>query len=185
MRILITLICLLTITCKADWAFVSGTNVQFTANAIPSTGRIQSTQQVVLGLQGASASLQRSCGWFPMVDTNSVPAGMRIASTAWRVDEMEVVRVCTFVAIPPSNMTLSKYKLLTNIDAAGYFTQFEGWLNALPSKELMLWSAATSLDSTNALVQAAITSMPVLFGVPSSVVSNLIIRSQSDAQDNR
>ena len=185
MRTLFTLCILLTLNCSADWAFVTGTNVQFTAQAIPSTGRIQATQQVVFGLQGADAALQRSCGWFPMVDTTVVPEGMRIASSAWRVDATEVVRVCTFVSIPPRNMTISKYKLLTNIDAAGYFAQFDGWLNALPRKELMLWNAATSLDSTNALVQAAIASMPSLFNVPASTVSNLITRSQSDAQDNR
>ncbi len=185
MRILITLTLLLAINCKADWAFVVGTNVQFTASAIPSTGRIQATQQVVLGLQGADAAMQRSCGWYPLVDTNVTPEGMRIASSTWRVEELAVVRVCTYAAIPPRNMTLSKYKLLTNIDAAGYFTQFDNWLNALPRKELMLWNAAVSLDSTNALVQAAIASMPALFNVPASAVSNLIIRSQSDAQDNR
>ena len=185
MRILITLTLLLAINCKADWAFVVGTNVQFTASAIPSTGRIQSTQQVVLGLQGADAALQRSCGWYPMVDATVTPEGMRIASSMWRVEETAVVRICTYAAIPPRNLTVSKYKLLTNIDAAGYFNQFEAWLNALPSKERMLWSAATSLDSTNALVQAAIASMPALFNIPASSVSNLITRSQSDAQDNR
>lgn len=185
MRILILLCVLFALNCPADWAFVTGTNVQFTAQAIPSTGRIQATQQVVFGLQGASASLQRSCGWYPLVDTNTVPDGMRIASSVWRVDATEVVRVCTFVAIPPRNMTISKYKLLTNIDAAGYFAQFEGWLNQIPSKERMLWDAATSLDSTNALVQAAIGSMPALFSIPASAVSNLITRSQANASDLR
>lgn len=185
MRTLITLCVLIALNCSADWAFVTGTNVQFTAQAIPSTGRIQATQQVVFGLQGADAALQRSCGWFPIIDTTVVPEGMRIASSAWKVEAESVVRVCTFAAIPPRNMTISKYKLLTNIDAAGYFSQFQGWLNQIPSKERMLWDAAVSLDSTNALVQAAIASMPVLFNVPASTVSNLIIRSQADAQDNR
>lgn len=185
MKYLITLCVLFALNCPADWAFVTGTNVQFTAQAIPSTGRIQATQQVVLGLQGADAALQRSCGWYPMVDTTTVPEGMRIASSTWKVESEAVVRVCTFAAIPPKNMTISKYKLLTNIDAAGYFAQFDSWLNALPRKELMLWNAAVSLDSTNALVQAAIGSMPALFNINASAVSNLITRSQTDAQDNR
>ncbi len=185
MRILLTLICLMAFNCKADWAFVVGTNVQFTVAVIPSTGRIQATQQVVLGLQGAEPALQRACGWWMMMDNTSTPEGMHIASSHWVVSGDIVVRECTYAQIPPRNLVLSKFKLLTHIDQAGYFAQFKGWLDAIPAKERMLWDAATSLDSTNALVQAAVATMPSLFSIPASAVSNLIIRSQSDAQDSR
>ena len=182
MKKIVILACVLALPCLADWAFVSGTNVLFTIDKLPSTGRIQATQQVVFGLPSADEALQRSCGYWTMMDNCQTPAGMRVATSQWVVRDNIVERVYTYEVIPPRNYTISKYKLLTAINQAGLFDAFTGWLDALPKKEKMLWDAATSLDSTNALVTAAIATLPTVFNVPASAVTNILERSEADAK---
>lgn len=182
MKKIILLACVLSLPCMADWAFVRGTNVLFTVNQIPSTGRIQSTQEVVIGLQSATEAIQRACGYWMMMDTLDVQQGMRVASSALVVKDNIVEKVYTYEPIPPRNYTISKYKLLTAIDEAGKFTEFSAWIKALPEKEKMLWDAATSLDSTNSLVTGAIATLPSVLNVPASMVTNILERSEIDAR---
>lgn len=182
MKKVICLVCLSALPSFADWAFVKGTNVQFFVQQLPATGRIQETQQVVFGLPSADEATQRSCGYWMTMDTLNIPAGMRVKTSQWVVKDNIVEKIYTYEAIPPRNYTISKYKLLTAMDEVGLFDAFTGWLDALPRKEKMLWDAATTLDSTNALVTAAIATLPTVFNVPASAVTNILERSEADAK---
>lgn len=182
MKTIISLLCLSSVICFADWAVVRDGAIQMRTDKLPSTGRVIATQQVVLGLQGADVATQRACGWYPIINTNATPAGMIITATRETITATAVNIEHDYAPIPPRNYEISKYKLLANIDRLGMFEQFDGWLEALPKKYKRFWDAAVTIDSTNELVQAAMATLPGIMAVEPVTITNLLERSKADAR---
>lgn len=182
MKKIITSLCLLSFTCLADWAFVRDGKIQMRTDKLPSSGTIIGTKQVVLGLQGADVDIQRSCGWYPIVNTNSVPEGMMITATRETITETCVNVEHDYAPIPPRNFEISKYKLLTELDKLQMFDQFDYWLDQLPKKYQRLWDAAVTLDYTNEMVQAALATLPTVMAVEPVTITNLLERAKADAR---
>lgn len=182
MKKLIASFCLLSCVCLADWAFVRDGKIQMRTDKLPSTGTIIGTKQVVLGLQGADVDIQRSCGWFPIVNTNATPAGMMITATRETITATAVNVEHDYAPIPPRNFEISKYKLLTELDKLQMFDQFDAWLDQLPKKYQRLWDAAVTLDYTNEMIQAAIATLPKVMAVEPVTITNLLERAKVDAR---
>lgn len=180
-KFLLCLVAVLPFLAPAD-DFVFATNgvILCAPRALPSSGIRLDTRQLVVGLYAASDADRAACGWFRCVDTNVTPAGM-VVSNSWRaIVGNEAVTFSTYKPYVPlaRNWDLSKYKLLCNLKDAGLLSSFTEYLGADASSELKLfWDASTTLDSTNALVQAAVASF-IASGVDASVVTNLILNSR-------
>jgi hypothetical protein len=168
--------------CCADWALVRDGAILMRTDKLPSSGTVIGTKQVVIGLQGADTATQRSCGWFSIVNTNAVPVGMMITATRETITETCVNVEHDYAPIPPRNYEISKYKLLVEIDKLQMFDQFDMWLDALPKKYKRLWDAATVLDSTNELVQAAMATLPTVMAVEPVTITNLLERAKADVR---
>jgi hypothetical protein len=71
---------------------------------------------------------------------------------------------------------------VVEIDKLQMFDQFDMWLDALPKKYKRLWDAATVLDSTNELVQAAMATLPTVMAVEPVTITNLLERAKADVR---
>jgi hypothetical protein len=182
MKKLALLFSLMACVCFADWAHVRDGAITMRTDKLPSSGTIIGTKEVVCGLQGADYAIQRACGWYPIVNTNAVPAGMMITATRETITATAVNIEHDYAPIPPRNYEISKYKLLVEIDKLQMFDQFDVWLDALPKKYKRLWDAATVLDSTNELVQAAMATLPTIMAVEPVTITNLLERAKADAR---
>jgi hypothetical protein len=182
MRKLIVALCLLNIVCLADWAFVRDGAIVMRTDKLPSSGTKIGTKEVVIGLQGADYSVQRACGWYPIVDTNTTPQGMMITAIRETITETAVNIEHDYAPIPPRNFEISKYKLLTELDKMQMFDQFDYWLEKLPKKYQRLWDAAVTLDYTNEMVQAALATLPTVMAVEPVTITNLLERAKADAR---
>lgn len=148
--------------------------------ALPSCGVRLDTGTYVLGLHGASIETRAACGWYLCVSTNVAPDGMAEASATWEIVGTEAVRRASYAVpapTPETNHTLSKYRLLCELKSAGALGAFGQWLAADAERKL-LWDAAVTLDSTNAMVREASATLPALLGVTASSVSNMLDRSR-------
>ena len=154
----------------------NGTNVVSSPRELPSVGQPLNDPHTVVVLWSADDAGRAACGWYRYVAcTDACPSGM-VASNRWT----EIVSPLAYGRVswrprPYKNFEISKYKLLCNLAATNAIEPFVSYLNADATRKL-LWNAAATLDSTNAMVSAAAAEMSESLGA--QTVSNLLWRSR-------
>lgn len=143
---------------------------------LPSVGQRLADPSSVVILHAASDYDRAACGWYRFVPhaSEAAPAGQRLASRMFVIEDGAAVEKRTYVAVS-GNIELSKYKLLIGIEQLGALDAFVTYLNA-DAKRKLLWDAAVTLDSTNSLVVAAVDALGAAYGY--STITNLMINSR-------
>jgi len=165
---------------RATETYVYATNgvILCTPRQLPSSGVRLDTHQIVMGLYSASDTDRAACGWYRYVSTNETPDGM-VVSNSWReIVGYEAVEFATYRPFQVmTNWDISKYQLLVNLKATNLLDTFTTYLNSDDERKL-LWDAATSLDFSNELVQAAMTNFIIAEGIDGELVTNIVWRSR-------
>lgn len=142
---------------------------------LPSIGTRLADPASTVVLHAATTEDRAACGWYPAAaPSEPVPSFSRVVSRKWTLTNGVAVEVRTYAPIV-RNVELSKYKLLVGLDEIGALDAFVAYL-AADAKRKLLWDAAVTLDSTNALVVAAADELSSAFG--SQAVSNLLWKAK-------
>lgn len=156
-----------------------GTNIVSGARELPSVAVRLDTGEAVLGLYAASDADKAACGWHRCVaSTNAAPEGCVVASRSYAILGAVAVETLTFKPRPSANVEISKFRLLENLAALGAEDAFCDYI-ASDVRLQRRWDAATTLDSTNAMVVAAMAGLSAELGIDAAAITNLIWRSRA------
>lgn len=173
MRILCTIMVSLSVLSADLFVFSrDGKTATTSPRELPSVGQPIGNPTAVVFLLSASDADRASCGWYPCVrSSKTAPAGFRVSGRAWAIEEAQAIEQLSFTPIPMKNYELSKFKIVQGLHAVGALEGFMSYLNADVTRKFM-WDAATTLDSTNTLVVAAVEELSQSLGLPA--VSNIL-----------
>lgn len=177
-----TLFAVLMLACSASavdlYVFSrDGKTVVSSPRELPSVGQPLNEPNTVVVLWSATDAARAACGWYRYVPCADVcPSGMAVSNRWTEIVSPLAYGRASWKPLPARNFEISKYKLLTNLAATNALDGFVAYLNADATRKL-LWDAAATLDSTNAMVRAAADAMAESLGAPA--VSNLLWRSRA------
>ena len=146
---------------------------------LPSVGVRLDNHQAVLGLYGSDDATRAACGWYRCISaTNAAPEGSVVASRSYAIMGALAMETLTFKPRPAANVEISKFRLLENLAALGAEDAFCDYI-ASDVRIQRRWDASTTLDSTNAMVVAAMAGLSAELGIDASAITNLIWRSRA------
>lgn len=176
----LALIIALCVSAKAAELYVFSRDGAAAASApreLPSVGQPLADPHTVVVLHAAQPAARAACGWYlyePCPDP--APPGMTLSNRWIEIAGTTAYERKAWQPRPPANFEISKYRLLVNLAETNALAPFLAYLDADPVRRL-LWDAAVTLDSTNALVQAAAADMAQSLG--HDTVTNILWRSRA------